>query len=454
LGDDRGTLLEMYETDKLAATSAAPRASQVATWCKFLELWHCEVMPAIPVEPEDIAHVGCVMNARGYRSFANFITAIKQVHVKAGHAWTAQHELEAKQGIRSVTRGQGPPWQAAPLVIEDVLALELQGGTDAVAASGPVNPHGSFFIGSAFMLREIELAYARLAHLRVDMVRKRASLELPVSKTDPSAVGCSRARGCTCQDESISNDCVFHAAAEHLLVVHAALGIAAGDPLSQALPLFPDKNGNTITKAAMVATVECLASQVGEPLLDSQGQRRFGGHSMRVSGAQWLGPLGFSVEQVKTFGRWASDTVVRYLGEAHVSDLARARRRFIREQGLLEGHLLATPAISGPSRHTAAEVERIAQESVGAQPSEVIARVEALLWPASPSYDLVLYERYKRVHKLAVDLAAPAASWQIQCGWKFATVTGWRLASSSQFRTNSGWKVCARCDIPPEVSSM
>jgi hypothetical protein len=28
------------------------------------------------------------------------------------------------------------------------------------------------------------------------------------------------------------------------------------------------------------------------------------------------------------------------------------------------------------------------------------------------------------------------------------------LASSSQFRTNSGWKVCARCDIPPEVSSM
>ncbi len=109
----------------------------------------------------------------------------------------------------------------------------------------------------------------------------------------------------------------------------------------------------------MVATIEALAGLVGEPLTNSSGQRRFGGHSMRVSGAQWLGLLGFGVEQIKTFGRWASDTVVRYLGEAHVSDLARARRRFIREQGLLEGHLLAAPAISGPSMHTAAEVERI-----------------------------------------------------------------------------------------------
>ena len=89
--------------------------------------------------------------------------------------------------------------------------------------------------------------------------------------------------------------------------------------------------------------------------------------------------MGFGVEHVKTFGRWASDTVVRYLGEAHVSDPARSRRRFIREQGLLEGHELAAVANSGPGMCTPAEVERIVQRAVEQSVGSVSARVDELL---------------------------------------------------------------------------
>jgi hypothetical protein len=446
--DDKAELLLVYEKDKLAATSVAPRASQVATWLRFLELWHGEAVPGVPVEPEDIAHVGSIMKARGYRSFSNYVTAMKIEHVKAGFAWSAQHELECKQGIRSVTRGQGPPRQAAPLVVDDVLAIDTEALGDGMAVGAPINPRGAFFIGTAFMLREIELAYARLAHLRVDKVKKRAVLELPVSKTDPTAVGCMRVWGCVCDPGGLSKDCVYHAAEDHLRRVHLALGIAVGDPLALSLPLFPDSRGNTVTKAAVTACIERLATLVGEPLEGSLGQRRFGGHSLRVSGAQWLGHLGFSVEQVRTFGRWASDTVIRYLGEAHVSDLARARRRFIREQALLEGQLLAAPAASGPSLQTAAEVERLVQNAICQPLADMEERVAALRVGGAPAFDLVLHERYQRVHCMACDLASPAASWQTQCGWKFAQTLGWRLAASSLFRPAGGWRRCGRCVVP------
>ena len=127
------------------------------------------------------------------------------------------------------------------------------------------------FLGAAFLMREIELAYARLAHLRLNTAKLRVSLDLPVSKTDPSAVGCTRVWGCTCQAPMVTGDCVYHAAAAHLAIVHAVLGIASGDPLAQALLLFPDSGGDTVSKAAVVGTIEFIAARLDEPLSTPKG---------------------------------------------------------------------------------------------------------------------------------------------------------------------------------------
>jgi hypothetical protein len=157
---------------------------------------------------------------------------------------------------------------------------------------------------------------------------------------------------------------------------------------------------------------------------------------------------------VRTFGRWASDTVVRYLGETHVSDLASTRRRLTRERGLLECAPLEAPAASGPSMCTAAELERLVEQAVSSRICEVSSRIDALRELARPSYDLILYERYKRVRVLSGGLEAPAVAWQAQCGWKFAFVPGWRLAASASFRMSADWKPCTRCRVPDEVVGM
>lgn len=432
-----GELLRSYEADKVAATSTGSRAALLNTWSKFLSTWRGEVMPTVPVEPADIAHVGSIMKGLGYRSFANYVSAMKQEHIRAGFAWTDQHELEARQGNRSVTRGQGPPRQSAPLILEDVVALPL--GPEPIAFNGPVNPGGAVFIGSAFLMREIELAYARLAHLHINEAKKRVTLELPVSKTDPTAVGCSRMWGCTCQCTAIAGDCVYHAAVAHKAIVLEVLGIADGAVLAQALPLFPNSAGETVSKAAVVATIEAVAARLGESLTDGAGSRRFGGHSMRVSGAQWLGLLGFSVEHVKTFGRWASDTVVRYLGDSHISDLARARNRFVRERGLLDSSELPVAISSGPK--AAAEIERLVQQAVDQRMEYIGPRLDALS-ALAVRYDTVLHEGRRIAHALDSDLAAPSLHWQTRCGWHFAATPGWRLSCALPAE---GWRQCAKC---------
>ena len=58
------------------------------------------------------------------------------------------------------------------------------------------------------------------------------------------------------------------------------------------LPLFPSLAGCFVEKRHVVSSIEAVAKLVGEPLEDSRGVRRFGGHSLRVTGARTLAELG------------------------------------------------------------------------------------------------------------------------------------------------------------------
>ena len=72
-------------------------------------------------------------------------------------------------------------------------------------------------LGSAFMLCEIELAAARLSHVHVDTSACSFSLKLPISKTDRTAIGCSRAWSCACDPGvQVSRVCPYHLGIRHL----------------------------------------------------------------------------------------------------------------------------------------------------------------------------------------------------------------------------------------------
>ena len=144
--------------------------------------------PSYPLHPpEHIAFVGAAMKMHGYRSFSTYPSRAKEAHVAAGHTWAPRHELDATESVRSVTQGQGLPRQSAPLPIESVAGLDL--GFQALCQGGLVNPRDTAVLESAFILREIELAAARLLHVHVDTSACRFSLKLPISKTDLTAVG-------------------------------------------------------------------------------------------------------------------------------------------------------------------------------------------------------------------------------------------------------------------------
>ena len=201
-GSSRADSLTAYEHDKHAA-------SVLATWTTFLRAWLGPDVSIIPVAPEHIAFVGAAVKMRGSRSFSNYISRAKKAHI------AARHELEAAQGTRSVTRGQGRLRQSAPLPVENVAELEL--GFQALCQGGLVNPGDAAVLGSAFMLREIELAAARLSHVHVDINARSFSLKLPISKTDHTATRCIHSWSCVCDPGvQVSRVCPYHKGIHHL----------------------------------------------------------------------------------------------------------------------------------------------------------------------------------------------------------------------------------------------
>ena len=56
------------------------------------------------------------------------------------------------------------------------------------------------------------------------------------------------------------------------------------------------------------------------------GARRFGGHSLRVTGARTLAALGIDIVLIQLMARWSSDVVLRYVAEAPLATMSAAYR--------------------------------------------------------------------------------------------------------------------------------
>ena len=86
-------------------------------------------------------------------------------------------------------------------------------------------------------------------------------------------------------------------------------------------PLFPTTRGETTSKAKCVDTIEEMAKLCGEALFGEDRGRRFGGHSWRVSGARHLAQTGVHLLAIMALARWATATVLWYIGDAPISCL-------------------------------------------------------------------------------------------------------------------------------------
>ena len=241
-------------------------------------------------------------------------------------------------------------------------------------------------------------------------------------------------------------DCPYHATEDQIEL----LGNIFGCPVDPQLPLFPDRAGLTVSKAAVVKTIEATIEAMGLPLKNDMGGNLYGGHSFRVTGARRLAALGVEVAKIMILARWSSEAVFRYIKDAPLTNLP-AEVAALEEQedlrnkiGVLSGELASMQG-------------RIAENEDRAR-ADLAAAIAALTEKCAPAAQKMvvakLSGRKRKVHHAAAcEAEANPSEWRTLCGLAFA---GWRFtrhASVESFPPDSICKNCFVQELPAAVDS-
>ena len=100
--------LNVLKRDYTASSSKGPNASLLRTWESTRKRMNQGKNDYYPLTCEKITKVAAAFKACGYRSFANYLSRAKDVHISLGGIWTDELIMEGKRAVRSMTRGIGP----------------------------------------------------------------------------------------------------------------------------------------------------------------------------------------------------------------------------------------------------------------------------------------------------------------------------------------------------------
>jgi hypothetical protein len=427
------TLLDNLIRDRDSASAAGGRVSLLRTWSTF----HAQVfgalddpasVPLYPATARTVTAVAALFKAGDYRSFANYLSALKAQHIEHGFVWDQLLEATGRWTTRSVLRGIGPARQSAPFKLHRL--LQLDDSEPPLCAGGPCYPLRSTLLSVIFLLREIEMSCAKFGDWTFDHGLLEVSWNLTASKSDPRALGTLRTWGCLCSTPSLP--CPFHLA----LLQHSWLqGFAErmGVELSE-LPLFPANDGQHCLKAAVVLTFEHLAVLCDQPLVSAAGLRLFGGHSARVTGAQSLAALGIDIQKLRILARHSGDAILRYIGESPLRSITSE----------------VASSSAGPSRPSQLAAKTLARvhELLDAQSSRLDAL--ALLVTTCPDRVYVQNLTTSVLHS-----ARPGDGERTACGWFIGTSTRRRagIRFHDSFQTHPYWLMCERCLLPERTAA-
>ena len=175
----------------------------------------------------------------GYRSAGNYFARAVEEHIRHGHDWTPALAQARKEAVRAITRGMGPPRQSAPLPLESLMGIpnELLPPEGSAFLGWPFNYRNLVVLASLWMLREIEVAFARVSDVHLSACGNCVTWLLPVSKTNPQALGKKRTLGCTCggKPEVPCGNCLMRS---HIESSNKRIS-SSGGTVSDSTPLFP-----------------------------------------------------------------------------------------------------------------------------------------------------------------------------------------------------------------------
>lgn len=313
--DQKKLALEDLDRDVSASSAKGPQDSLSKTFILYHQAWYGSEVDPFPLTGEKIWRVAASLKRGKYRAASNYLFRAKDEHEDRGHEWSRRLQRTMKRAIRSCERGIGPAKQAG--VIDIVAAVNLGLNCQALVPQGPLSPIVMLTIGCFFGNREIELSLGRFSSFKVSDSKDRLTVHLPVSKTDPCALGCHRSWGCTCVS-LMTWPCPLCGWIAHSEMLRLKFGDVVFD---QDFPAFPNEDGQFISKTSVVETFEAIANTLTMPLVTETGRRVFGAHTMRVSGAIHLTHIGLEIFFLQILFRWKSNIVLRYASEAPLAKL-------------------------------------------------------------------------------------------------------------------------------------
>ena len=135
--------------------------------------------------------MGWLFKSGGYRSYPNYASAAKSLHIDKGHYWSQLLDHTSRWVSRSVLRGIGPARQSCTFHFTRLCRLARS--TTPLVNGGPFNPIVFTILASIYMLREIEASTAMVGSWTLSDEPQELVWLLPASKTDHLALGVRRA---------------------------------------------------------------------------------------------------------------------------------------------------------------------------------------------------------------------------------------------------------------------
>ena len=436
-----------------AKSTAAAKDSKTKL---FVQIAEARNLQPFPLTPPTIVEVAAVLRAAEFASGATYLSEAKQLHVRKGFPWTEDLDLAMQDSERALTRALGPVLKAAevPPVLWSEWAIRGAPGKVRKQAQPDGGPELWCF-GSAFLLRETELAHLLMGSVNLDMDRKQVTAWLSMSKTDPQGRGARRTRACSCgkgPDDVMKIDCAFHSAVMMTTKRKALLKSKGYKPEEiKELPVTGQIDSPTlvVSKEAMIAA---LKSDLRAVLIDKEKHGgappefdfdRVTGHTLRRSGAKDAARrFGMPLSMIQWLGRWGSSAVAGYVEDA-MEEMPEHKVALSTWEGV------ASKMLEQTSKQEELEINLKAfQSNLKADNETIKIMVEELWARARPKLvlnmaSMVLHATSKRDSK---EWDENSLNWVTRCGgWRWGSAGRLAKPLVSKEQSSEALAICNKC---------
>ena len=339
----RQEAIEILNAHMWAKTARGPRQSRENLWNTIAPT--AGLQDPRVLTPLLLTTVTAVLFQAGYRSTPAIVSQTVTFIQEKGRG-VVQHTRPCKTGRLA---GSPPRHRSSATVctIPTSPCILPPRNSKAMASKRSSRTAHAIVTGCCWLLREIELSALILNAITVES--DTVSLTLPASKTDPQAKGVQRAHTCTCgslRGATVSHEvrCAACTVLRQRATIRSLFPSCSSD-----WPLFPTSTGQFASKALMVQTVVTAASLLQLPSHTLSKTDKWGGHSLRRGGVQYLCSEGVDLCKVAAIARSTSNSILAYVDNS-LLEQTKSVARDIAKNTKQEGQV-SQPAASSDNIH-------------------------------------------------------------------------------------------------------